>query len=146
LWLPKHHPPLPTMTETETTTANHGGAYTEDNIDDDFLEDDNDAMPDFESRAKEQQNRSLGFLEAFEASKEEMLQQGFESGYQQTFEESVKVGELLAEAVLEGKTKVVDRIRTFLETMDRSESKPSVTREDLQQLQDEIIRMKTDKV
>jgi flagellar biosynthesis/type III secretory pathway protein FliH len=134
------------MTETETTTTNHGGGYTEDNNDDDFLEDDNDALPEFDSRAKEQENRSLGFLEAFEASKEEMLQQGFESGYQQTFEESVKVGELLAEAVLEGRTNVVDRIRTFLETMDRSESKPSVTREELQQLHDEIIRMKADKI
>ena len=128
----------------ETTTASHGGDCIDETHDDDFLEDDEDGLAEFDCRANEQQNRSLGFLEAFEASKEDMLQEGFESGYQQTFEVSVTIGELLAEAVFEGNTKVVDRIRTFLETKDRSESKPSVTREDLQQLHDEIIRMKAE--
>ena len=132
---------------SETTTANDaGGECIGENNDDDFLDDEHDGLPEFDCRAIEQQNRSLGFLEAFEASKEDMLQEGFESGYQQTFDVSVTIGELLAEAAFEGNSNVVDTIRTFLETMDRNESKPSVTREELQQLHDEIINMKTDKV
>jgi flagellar biosynthesis/type III secretory pathway protein FliH len=114
----------------------------DDDTDDEFFGDDDDGLSERESRAQEEKFRNMGFLEALEDSKEEQLQQGFEDGYQQTFDLSVEVGELLAEAALQGDTDIVKRIKTFLEKMERSDRKPSVTREELQQLRSEVMDMR----
>ena len=107
-------------------------------FDDDFFGDDEDALPDLDARAHEQQYRNIGYLEAFDETKEQKLQQGFDDGYRNTFYESVKLGELLAEAALQGDTSTVKRIKQFLENMVRREQRPSVTQEELRQLHDEI--------
>jgi hypothetical protein len=107
-------------------------------FDDDFFGDDEDALPDLDARAHEQQYRNIGYLEAFDESKEQKLQQGFDDGYRSTLYESVKLGELLAEAALQGDTSTVKRIKQFLENMVRREQRPSVTQEELRQLHDEI--------
>lgn len=118
-----------------------------DSEDDDFFGDDDDdegdVLAEREIRAQEQQLENVGFLEAFEEAKEDKLQQGFEDGYTQNFDASVRIGELLGEAALEGDKEAVNRIRKFLNDMQKSQKKPSVTQNDLLQLETELLKMKT---
>lgn len=117
----------------------------DDDDNDDFFGDDDegDVLAEREIRAQEQQIENVGFLEAFEEAKEDKLQQGFEDGYTQSFDVSVRIGELLGEAALEEDKEAVSRIRKFLKDMQKSQTKPSVTRNDLLQLESELLEMKT---
>ncbi len=119
-----------------------------DNEDDDGFfgdDDDGDVLPQRDNQALEAQLRNVGFLEAFEESKEEHLQRGFEDGYRQGFDASVRIGELLGEAALQGDAQVVTRIKEFLEQMGKSKSKPSVSQEELEQLELELKESRQEK-
>ena len=126
-----------TIVELSTQTM----ASNSNENDDDFFGDDQDALAELDARAQEQQYRNLGYLEALEKSSEQKLQQGFEDGYRSTFDESVKVGELLAEAALQGRSESVERIKKFLENMERGEKHPPVTQDDLRQVCVEVTAM-----
>jgi hypothetical protein len=56
-----------------------------------------DAMAKYDTRARETQFKNVGYLEAYEASKETRLQEGFETGYREVYDNSIRVGELLGE-------------------------------------------------
>ena len=114
--------------------------FSDDDDDDD--DDDKDALSEFESRAQGQQFHNLGYLEAMEESKDQMLQEGFQDGYQNVFDVSVKIGELLAEATFDNCPQVVGVIKTFLEKMERSEERPSVTFVDLEELLAQAVAMR----
>jgi hypothetical protein len=50
-----------------------------------------------ECQAREKELRNIGFMDAYDECKEMRLQQGFETGFQETFEVCVLLGELLGE-------------------------------------------------
>jgi len=111
--------------------------------DDDFFGDDDDEhdqLSEKEMQAQQQDFHKLGYLEAFDESKEHRLQEGFEVGYQQAFGVSVRIGELLAEASLDNKKEVVRLIRTSLEAMERSEVK-SRRNEELVELETKVLEL-----
>lgn len=53
-----------------------------------------------ESRAAQERFRKLGFHEAYDAAKEDLLQHGFEAGYKETFVLAKEIGILLGRAVV----------------------------------------------
>ena len=80
--------------------------------DKDFIDDLEDVNEDeyglltAESRAVEERFQKLGYHEAYDAAKEERLQDGFEAGYKETFEISKEIGVLLGRAVMGSKMAV----------------------------------------
>lgn len=79
------------------------------NLNDDFFGDEedctdrnqvsSDSMAQHETHAREEQYRNIGYLEAFESSKEVRLQEGFEDGYREVYDVALRVGELLGVVV-----------------------------------------------
>lgn len=75
--------------------------------DDDFFgpQSDNDgnaqnefgSMGAHEFQARENELRNIGFVDAYDEYKESTLQEGFEAGFQETFEASILLGKLLGE-------------------------------------------------
>ena len=51
-----------------------------------------------ESRAREERLKTVGYLDAYDANKEILLQEGFEQGYRESFECAVRIGRCLGEA------------------------------------------------
>ena len=84
---------------------------TDDIEDDDFFgdDDDNDAentgefgsLGHYEARAKQEELKTIGYLESYDEAKELLLQQGFESGYRETFTVSKSLGEQFGKLVTE---------------------------------------------
>ena len=58
-----------------------------------------------ESRALEERFRKFGFHEAYDAAKEERLQDGFEDGYVASFPLAMEIGAIFGKAVMESKMK-----------------------------------------
>ena len=58
-----------------------------------------------ESSATAVRYRNIGYHETFEASKEEKLQNGFESGYCENIDVARRIGELLGEITMKAKLK-----------------------------------------
>mmetsp|Transcript_3257 Transcript_3257/g.5932 ORF Transcript_3257/g.5932 Transcript_3257/m.5932 type:complete len:193 (-) Transcript_3257:541-1119(-) len=53
-----------------------------------------------DAKATEEQMRNIGYLEAYEDSKELRLQAGFEAGYRETVEAAMRIGQRLGEVVV----------------------------------------------
>eukprot|EP00978_Attheya_sp_CCMP212_P023082 scaffold69929_cov41-Attheya_sp.AAC.2 len=53
-----------------------------------------------DAKATEEQMRNVGYLEAYEDSKEIRLQAGFEAGYRETVEAAMRIGQRLGEVVV----------------------------------------------
>ena len=53
-----------------------------------------------ESRATRERFRKLGFHQAYDTAKEDLLQEGFEAGYKETFALAKEMGILLGKAVV----------------------------------------------
>ena len=82
--------------------------YCADDQDDEFFGDQNsndetDGLTDRDNKAKEEELKSIGYLDAYDVSKDVRLQEGFEYGYEETFEISTRIGTLLGEAVAHAK-------------------------------------------
>jgi flagellar biosynthesis/type III secretory pathway protein FliH len=92
-------------------------------MDMDIADVDDDMLPYLEDKAQQDANRNIGFLEAYDESKELKLQEGFEAGYSSVFEDGVKLGEYLAEASLGGNLDAVKRIRLFLEEWEKMKNR-----------------------
>ena len=82
---------------------------TSDNSDDDFFGSQTDGETSFgdmgkhELRARHHELQTSGFLDAFDESKEELLQEGFEAGFLESFGAGKKIGNLLGRAATVGK-------------------------------------------
>lgn len=83
-----------------------------DDEDDEFFgdqneEDDNNGpfggLSKYELQAKEEEMKKLGFLESYDEKKGERLQEGFEAGYQETFDPAFRIGELLGRLTVSAK-------------------------------------------
>ena len=83
-----------------------------------------------ENLSKEKTFFNLGYLEAFDRTKEEKLQEGFEAGYRQTLHDAIAIGHKLGKVVSSStiqndhhdtKVCVAQQVRTFLETEQRSD-------------------------
>jgi hypothetical protein len=51
-----------------------------------------------ESRAREEELKTIGYLDSYDANKEVMLQEGFEQGYRETYHVAIRIGMLLGQA------------------------------------------------
>lgn len=60
-------------------------------------------MAKHETQARHHQLRTSGFLDAFDESKEELLQEGFEVGFLETFEPGKRLGLMLGKAATQNK-------------------------------------------
>src|SRR3569832_1485753 len=56
-----------------------------------------------EETAEQQRYRILGYHEAYDQTKEDRLQDGFEAGYRDTYDVSCSIGELVGKVVIESK-------------------------------------------
>jgi len=56
-----------------------------------------------EARATEDRFRTIGYHEAYDQSKEERLQEGFEAGYRDSFDAAFRVGEILGREAMGAK-------------------------------------------
>lgn len=116
------------------------------------------SMAERETRATEEQFRNMGYLKAYEDSKEERLQEGFEAGYKQYFDAAMKLGELLGEATSplqdddvskekrENVNQVVRSIRSFLTDVQTDDSDSIVSLDTLNTLAgqlDELVLSNT---
>lgn len=75
-------------------------------------QDDGPEMPSLDeltlrdSRATKEQFRNIGYHQAYEEAKDARLQQGFEKGYRDCFEEALQIGEILGQATSPLNTKI----------------------------------------
>ena len=84
-----------------------------------------------ETLSKEKTFFNIGYLEAFDRTKEEKLQEGFEAGYRQTLHDAIAIGRKLGKVNLSStmnnshdddtKAYVAQQVRTFLEKEQRSD-------------------------
>ena len=51
-----------------------------------------------ESRAREERMKTIGYLDAYDANKDTLLQEGFEKGYRESIESAMRIGESLGKA------------------------------------------------
>jgi hypothetical protein len=51
-----------------------------------------------ESRAREEELKTIGYLDSYDANKEVLLQEGFEQGYRETYHVAMRIGMLLGQA------------------------------------------------
>ena len=100
-----------------------------------FGEDESDGLRESDLRAQEHQFHNMGYLQAFDESKDELLQNGFEVGYSQAFGVSMRLGEMLAEAALNGNNQIVTRIQNFLREMKNGGGK---SEQDIRNLEAEL--------
>mmetsp|Transcript_61411 Transcript_61411/g.181532 ORF Transcript_61411/g.181532 Transcript_61411/m.181532 type:complete len:154 (-) Transcript_61411:317-778(-) len=61
-----------------------------------------DSLAKHEIRSGEENFRNLGYHEAFDAAKENLLQQGFEAGFRETISSSMRIGSTLGSLVVAG--------------------------------------------
>jgi hypothetical protein len=75
-----------------------------------YHEDENDAehsagrsgLALHESRAREEELKTIGYLDSYDANKEVLLQEGFEQGYRETYHVAMRIGMLLGQASARG--------------------------------------------
>ena len=80
------------------------------------------ALGQHETLAKDRDLATIGYFESYDETKEERVQEGFEAGYQQTFEASRRVGELFGQCMAHAE---------FLEDSHNNRSKEAVKRQSL---------------
>ena len=101
-----------------------------------------------ESSATNERFRNLGYHEAYDATKDVRLQEGFDNGYKDAYEVSSRIGELLGRAMIQsklGKGKNKDRIsnaakliRSVLTDVERDNEDSIKTCKDLEVLEQSI--------
>ena len=69
-----------------------------------------------EAQAAEKRYRKLGYHEAYDAHKDDRIQEGFVDGYREAYANAIKIGEQLGKAVVESRhqTVIAPTIREFL--------------------------------
>ena len=95
------------------------------------------SLPKHESQAQEENYRNIGYHEAYDENKEIKLQEGFEAGYRETFEDARKLGALLGNIVMrpiQGDASVaVKVVREYLEkaqSVDKEKNKANSKQND----------------
>jgi hypothetical protein len=128
--------------------------YSQREDDDEFFGNDDEAyqaefrpgLETHEDRAKEEEYRNIGYLEAFETNKEARLQEGFEAGYRETFDAALRIGELLGQSTFPSKlsnnvqteataTSTARYVRDFLERYETTATSTSNATTELEQLE-----------
>jgi flagellar biosynthesis/type III secretory pathway protein FliH len=113
-----------------------------------------DGLAEREWRATNEQFRNMGYLQAYDESKEERLQEGFEAGYKQYFEKAMRLGEVLGEVTSpllmqenmshekrQQVNQVVQSIRLFLTHVQTNESDANVSTESLESLTEQLSEL-----
>mmetsp|Transcript_13750 Transcript_13750/g.37814 ORF Transcript_13750/g.37814 Transcript_13750/m.37814 type:complete len:186 (-) Transcript_13750:908-1465(-) len=94
--------------------------------DDDFFGDgddeDNDDLNDFDRRAMEERHKTIGYVDAFDAHKEERLQEGFEAGYRESYDASILLGRSLGSMIARGKLSMMMNEATATEQKKNTDS------------------------
>ena len=54
-------------------------------------------LSEYELKAKEEEIKKLAYLQSYDEKKELRLQEGFEAGYQETFDSAFRIGKLLGQ-------------------------------------------------
>ena len=101
-----------------------------------------------DARSEGEQFRNIGYLEAYDETKELKLQEGFEEGYKQYFQEAMKLGEHLGQTTSplrddlskeneENVKRIVRSVRCLLVDVDKEEE-PTTTPESLAALTREL--------
>eukprot|EP00980_Cylindrotheca_fusiformis_P009877 scaffold2186_cov113-Cylindrotheca_fusiformis.AAC.5 len=70
--------------------------------DDDFY----GGLSKYELQSKEEEMKKIAFLQSYDETSESKVQEGFEAGYQETFDSAFRIGTLLGEMVTAEKFKV----------------------------------------
>jgi flagellar biosynthesis/type III secretory pathway protein FliH len=115
-----------------------------------------DGLAKHENRATEERYRNMGYLEAFEASKEARLQDGFEAGYRDAFELAMRIGDRFGKAAAQSRllrdpvdaksrvaaATVIERmaqsIRSVLERIELSEEKGEAEVHELEKVESQL--------
>lgn len=114
-----------------------------------------DGLAEREWRATNEQFRNVGYLQAYDESKEERLQEGFEAGYKQCFEKAMRLGEVLGEVTSpllmqenvshekrqQQVNQVVQSIRLFLTHVQTNESDENLSTESLESLTEQLSEL-----
>lgn len=128
-------------------TMNKNAIEDDDDENDEFFgnqsDNDNDSAPfvseqqygnlaNHEHRSKADHFFKIGYLEAYDESKDTMLQDGFEAGYRQAFSDSKTIGMILGNAIASDKLntdkeQVAYLVRNFLETEQQKDSANTTT-------------------
>jgi hypothetical protein len=111
------------------------------------------ALGQHETLAKDRDLATIGYFESYDETKEERVQEGFEAGYQQTFEASRRVGELFGqcmahaefshnnhnkEAVKRQSLRISRHLHEFLTAFQRGSDDPTFVKESLAALEEEM--------
>jgi len=105
-----------------------------------------------EMRFTQEQFRNMGYLEAYDETKEERLQEGFEAGYKDFFEAAMIMGEALGEATSplwqddlltlseddDNVKRVVQSVRSFLTQVDKEEEDSEAMQESIDKLTEQL--------
>lgn len=100
------------MNHSRTNEISHSYGDSDGGSDDEFFgaqDEEDEGCADFgdmakhEIQARHHQLRTSGFLDAFDESKEELLQEGFEAGFLETFELGKRLGLMLGKAATQNK-------------------------------------------
>ena len=111
--------------------------------DDDFFgsqqDDTNDfgALAQHETLAKERDLAAIGYFESYDENKDERLQDGFEAGYRQAFDISMRIGEVFGQMIahaefedddtaLEQSSGISQRLHHFLTAFQNGANDPNV--------------------
>ena len=128
--------------QEEDDDENHGG--------NDF-----GALGRHESRAKDRDLAAIGYFESYDETKDSRIQEGFEAGYRQTFDASLRVGELFGqwmaqaeflddddddnhEAVKQQSSTLSRRLHEFLVAFQSGSIDPTMVQESLEALEEEM--------
>ena len=100
------------MNHSKIEEIGHSNGDNDSDSDDEFFgaqDEEDDGCADFgdmakhEIQARHHQLRTSGYLDAFDESKEELLQEGFEAGFLETFELGKKLGLILGKVATQSK-------------------------------------------
>ena len=112
-----------------------------------------------EDLARQQELKTIGYLESYDEAKETRLQEGFQAGYQETFDLAVRIGALLGEATTRQRLQqkalgleademknspsslVSKKVHSFLKEHDQDDSKSQDVKEGLKNLDQEIQQL-----
>jgi len=137
-----------------------GNQENADDHDHDHEEDEFGALGRHETRAHRRDVAALGYVESYDDTKEVRLQEGFEAGYRQTFDASLRVGDLFGQwmaraellddnnndndkdnqqdAIKQQSSTISRRLHEFLIAFQRGSIDPTVVQESLAALEEEM--------
>jgi hypothetical protein len=86
------------------------------------------ALAEREHQARGTELRTIAYVESYDETKEARLQDGFEAGYQETFDVATRIGVLLGKATAATKTKLLNHEPVSLSSSD-DDSAPTAARQ-----------------